>query len=99
MKFAVILAPLAVFSSFVLAMPVGQDIYARDIIDFDPILQEREYSDIALDARDYLDEDDLLERDLDDEPEISAREPNGKCMSKCAGLRKDVFKMCLANCH
>ena len=60
MKFTLIFASIAVLSSFVLAMPIGQEIGARDITDFDPILQEREYS--ALDARDYLDVDDLLER-------------------------------------
>jgi len=100
MKVTLILAPLAVLSSFILAMPVGQEIGARDIIDFDPILQDREYSDIALDAREFLEFDDFLERDLDDEVDIYAREPYSmKCMARCAGLRKEIQTKCLANCH
>ena len=99
MKVTLILAPLAVLSSFILAMPIGQDLGTRDIIDFDPILQDREYSDI-LDTRDSVDFDDFLERDLDDELDIYTREPYSmKCMGRCIGLRKEIQTRCLANCH
>jgi hypothetical protein len=108
MKLTLLLAPtVAVLSSFVLAMPIGQDLHARDIIYFDPTLHAREYSDIALDARDYLEAGDLTERDLDDELFFSAREPRiGPCRSQCrriirGGLGPNVIKAhsnCIAEC-
>ena len=106
MKFTVILAPLAVLSSFVLAMPIEQDLRTRDIIDFGPILQVRESSNVALDARDYLDVDDLLvERDLDDQLDIYAREPlpaseTKKCKTECRMKYggKRLYDMCVAKC-
>jgi hypothetical protein len=105
MKFTVILAPLAILSSFALAIPIEQDLRSRDIIDFDPNLQVRESSNVALDARDYLDADDiLLERDLDDQPDIYAREPSPatatqKCQLNCRlKAPTNKLKMCLAHC-
>jgi hypothetical protein len=105
MKFTVILAPLAILSSFVLAIPIEQDLRTRDIIDSDLILEVRESSNVALDARDYLDSDDLLvERDLDDEPDIYAREPlpaseTQKCKFTCVTKApSNRLKMCLAKC-
>lgn len=105
MKFTVILAPLAILSSFALAIPIEQDLLTRDTIDFDPILQVREFSNVALDARDYLDADGfLVERDLDDQPDIYAREPSPatatqKCQLDCRlKAPTNRLKMCLARC-
>jgi len=100
MKFTIVLTSLAVLFTSALALPVEQNLVARDIIAREPT--------IVVDARDYL--DDLEERDFDEELEIYAR--GGKpastatgtmafCQAECkaSGLPPLHFPLCMKTCR
>jgi len=98
MKFTIVLASLAVLFTSALALPVEQNLAARDIIAREPT--------IAIDARDYL--DDLEERDFDEELEIYARGSPPYpakdvlfCQGECnaSGLSPAQMPLCMQTCR
>ena len=106
MKFTIVLASLAVLFTSTLALPVEQNLGARDIIDLSPVVARE--PTIAIDARDYL--DDLEERDFDEELEIYGRgnKPTKTdtaaikrfCEAECkeAGFPPNLMPKCMQTC-
>jgi hypothetical protein len=98
MKFTIVLASLAVLFTSALALPVEQNLGAKNIIAREPT--------IAIDARDYL--DDLEERDFDEELEIYARgnkpasvKVTAFCQAECkaSGLPPAQMPLCMQTCR
>ena len=109
MKFAIVLASLTVLFTSALALPVEQNLGARDVIDLSLVVARE--PTIAIDTRNYL--DDFEERDLDEEElgiyargakpaKTSVKELNAFCRAECkdGGFTPDTkpFGVCMKTC-
>jgi hypothetical protein len=99
MKFTIVLTSLAVLFTSALALPVEQNLGARDIIDLSPVVARE--PTIIIDARDYLDDLEIYARG-NKPAKTSVKELNAFCTAECkeGGFTPGTkpFGICMKTC-